>query len=98
MPARRRPFHRRLGRDADEARATNPRRHGELDAEASLRMEREAVKYRSPTCAPFRWWPSAKKKARLTLHGCHFSIGEGRLYLLDEAENTSAPSSSVSSS
>ena len=66
----------------DEVRA----RHGELDREAFLDMEREAVKVSLANLRTFPWIAERERAGALKLHGAHFSIGEGRLYLLDEAE------------
>ena len=45
----------------------------------------------SPTCAPSRGSRSANSAGELKLHGAHFSIAEGRLYMLDEAEGDFRP-------
>lgn len=66
----------------DEVRA----RHDELDREAFLDMEREAVKVSLANLRTFPWIAERERAGALKLHGAHFSIGEGRLYLLDEAE------------
>jgi carbonic anhydrase len=39
----------------------------------------------------FPWIAEREADSRLTLHGCHFSIAEGQLYLLDEAEGEFRP-------
>jgi carbonic anhydrase len=39
----------------------------------------------------FPWIAERERDGRLTLHGCHFSIFEGRLYMLDEAEGEFRP-------
>ena len=67
-------------------------RHTELDRPAFLDMEHEAVKVSLANLRTFPWIAEREKDGRLKLHGAHFSIGEGRLYLLDEAEGTSTPS------
>ena len=61
-------------------------RHSELDREAFLDMEREAVKVSLANLRTFPWIADRETSGRLTLHGAHFSIAEGRLYILDEAE------------
>jgi len=39
----------------------------------------------------FPWIAERERDGRLKLHGGHFSIAEGRLYLLDEAEGNFHP-------
>jgi len=71
----------------DEVRA----RHSELDRDAFLDMEREAVKVSLANLRTFPWIAERERDGRLHLHGAHFSIAEGRLYILDEAEETFRP-------
>ena len=66
-------------------------RHGELDRAAFLDMEHEAVKLSLANLRTFPWIAEREKDGRLKLHGGHFSIAEGRLYLLDEAEGAFHP-------
>src|SRR5437868_13836812 len=61
-------------------------RHRELDREAFLDMEREAVKVSLANLRTFPWIAEREDSGALKLHGAHFSIAEGRLYVLDEAE------------
>jgi carbonic anhydrase len=65
--------------------------HHELDREAFLEMEREAVKVSLANLRTFPWIADREQAGRLKLHGAHFSISEGRLYVLDEAEETFRP-------
>ena len=65
--------------------------HTELDRPAFLDMEHEAVKVSLANLRTFPWIAEREKDGRLKLHGGHFSIAEGRLYLLDEAEGTFHP-------
>jgi carbonic anhydrase len=65
--------------------------HRELDREAFLAMEWEAVKISLANLRTFPFVAEREKAAKLSLHGCHFSIAEGRLYMLDEAEDTFRP-------
>jgi len=65
--------------------------HPELDREAFLAMELEAVKVSLSNLRTFPWVIERETAGRLDLHGGHFSIAEGRLYLLDEAENVFRP-------
>lgn len=60
--------------------------HPELDAEAFLEMEREAVKVSLANLRTFPWIAEREQAGSLKLHGAHFSIADGRLYILDEAE------------
>lgn len=65
--------------------------HAELDEGAFLAMEREAVKVSLANLRTFPWVIEREQAGSLTLHGGHFSISEGRLYLLDEAEGDFRP-------
>lgn len=78
---------RMLSSARDEVRA----RHSELDRAAFLDMEHEAVKVSLANLRSFPWIAEREQAGRLKLHGAHFSISEGRLYLLDEAEDTFRP-------
>jgi carbonic anhydrase len=71
----------------DEVRS----RHQELDREAFLDMEREAVKVSLANLRTFPWIAEREDAGELKLHGAHFSIAEGRLYILDEAEGDFRP-------
>lgn len=66
-------------------------RHRELDRDAFLDMEMEAVKVSLANLRTFPWIAEREADGRLSLHGCHFSIREGQLYLLDEAEREFRP-------
>ncbi|HEU5285736.1 MAG TPA: carbonic anhydrase [Sphingomicrobium sp.] len=74
-----------------DARAKVRSHHPQLDREAFLAMELEAVKVSLANLRTFPWVIERESAGRLALHGGHFSIAEGRLYLLDEAENTFRP-------
>jgi carbonic anhydrase len=65
--------------------------HGDLDHSAFLDMEREAVKISLANLRTFPWIAEREAAGELKLHGAHFSIAEGRLYLLDEAEGEFRP-------
>jgi carbonic anhydrase len=71
----------------DRVRANHP----ELDRDAFLAMEREAVKVSIANLRTFPWIAEREAAGRLKLHGAHFSIAEGRLYMLDEAEGDFRP-------
>jgi carbonic anhydrase len=60
--------------------------HSDLDRNAFLDMEREAVKVSLANLRTFPWIAEREQAGELRLHGAHFSIAEGRLYILDEAE------------
>jgi carbonic anhydrase len=65
--------------------------HAELDREAFQEMEREAVKVSLANLRTFPWIVEREEAGSLMLHGAHFSIAEGRLYVLDEAEEDFRP-------
>src|SRR5690242_18863705 len=65
--------------------------HKELDREAFLEMEREAVKVSLANLRTFPWIAERERAGELKLHGAHFSIAEGRLYILDGAEREFRP-------
>jgi carbonic anhydrase len=75
----------------DDARDKVRARHQELDRAAFLDMEREAVKVSLANLRTFPWIADREKNGRLRLHGAHFSISEGLLYILDEAEGSFRP-------
>ena len=74
-----------------DARDDVRRRHSGLDPEAFRDMEWEAVKVSLANLRTFPWIAERERAGRLALHGAHFSIAEGRLYLLDEAEGEFRP-------
>jgi carbonic anhydrase len=65
--------------------------HHDVNSDAIREMEWEAVKLSLANLRTFPWIAEREKAGRLKLHGAHFSISEGRLYLLDEAEGTFHP-------
>jgi carbonic anhydrase len=75
----------------DGARDKVRARHPELDRDAFLDMEREAVKVSLANLRTFPWIAEREQAGRLKLHGAHFAIAEGRLYVLDEAEDSFRP-------
>jgi carbonic anhydrase len=75
----------------DDARSQVRARHQELDRAAFLDMEREAVKVSLANLRTFPWIAERENDGRLKLHGAHFSISEGILYLLDEVEGSFHP-------
>ena len=66
-------------------------RHPHICADAILEMEWEAVKLSLANLRTFPWIAERENDGRLNLHGAHFSIAEGRLYVLDEAEGVFRP-------
>jgi len=75
----------------DGARDKVRAHHRELDRVAFLDMEREAVKVSLANLRTFPWIVEREKAGELKLHGAHFAISEGRLYVLDEAESEFRP-------
>ncbi len=65
--------------------------HAQLDRDAFLEMEREAVKVSLTNLRTFPWILEREQAESLRLHGAHFSIAEGKLYILDEAEGDFRP-------
>ena len=74
-----------------QARDRVREKHPVLDRAAFLEMEHEGVKVSLANLRTFPWIAEREKDGRLKLHGAHFSIAEGRLYLLDEAEESFHP-------
>ena len=66
-------------------------RHAELDRAAFRDMEREAVKVSLANLRTFPWIAERERAGSLRLHGAHFSISEGLLYVLDEAKDEFRP-------
>src|SRR5258708_39431041 len=62
-------------------------RHAKLDSSAFLDMEREGVKVSLANLRTFPWIAERERSGALELHGAHFSIAEGRLYILDESQD-----------
>ena len=75
----------------DEAREKVRSNHHQLDRDAFLAMELEAVKVSLANLRTFPWIVERERGGRLKLHGGHFAIDEGRLYMLDEAEGEFRP-------
>jgi carbonic anhydrase len=75
----------------DQARDDVRARHKTLDREAFRDMEWEAVKVSLANLRTFPWIAEREDAEELTLHGAHFSIAEGRLYMLDEADGKFRP-------
>lgn len=65
--------------------------HADFDREAFLEMEQEAVKVSLANLRTFPWIWERESSGDLKLHGAHFSIAEGQLYIYDEAEDAFRP-------
>ncbi|MDQ3245939.1 MAG: carbonic anhydrase [Pseudomonadota bacterium] len=74
-----------------EARDRVKERHPVFDADAFLEMELEAVRVSLANLRTFPWIAERENAGKLTLHGAHFAITKGQLYLLDEAEAVFRP-------
>ncbi len=74
-----------------EARERVRAHHPELGGDAFLEMEREAVRVSLANLRTFPWIADREQAGTLALRGAHFSIAEGRLYVLDEAEGDFRP-------
>lgn len=59
---------------------------GENHENMQLALELEAIRSSLANLRTFPWIRECEDAGTLKLHGCHFSIAEGRLRLLDEAE------------
>ncbi len=75
----------------DAATAKVRGRHDTLDRAAFLDMEMEAVKVSLANLRTFPWIAERERAGNLKLHGAHFSIADGQLDLLDEAEDCFRP-------
>ena len=67
------------------------KRYSLLSEQAFLEMEWAAVKVCLANLRTFPWIAERERDGRLTLHGAHFSIAEGRLYMLDGEEGAFHP-------
>ncbi|MEO7814432.1 MAG: carbonic anhydrase [Sphingomicrobium sp.] len=75
----------------DGARQNVIGRHPDLDAQAFVAMELEAVRVSLANLRTFPWIAQREAAGSLSLHGCHFSVADGKLYVLDEAEESFRP-------
>lgn len=64
--------------------------HGE-GPEAALLLEEAGIRQSLANLRTFPFVAEREAAGKLSLHGCHFSIFRGELYLLDEAENSFRP-------
>lgn len=74
-----------------DARDAVRRSHPDLGDQAFLAMEHAAVAVSLGNLRTFPWIASREASGILRLHGAHFSIEEGILYVLDEAEGEFRP-------
>ena len=75
----------------DGARQVVQAKHHDISTEAFVEMELQAVRVSLANLRTFPWIAEREASGRLSLHGCHFSIADGRLYMLDEAEDAFRP-------
>lgn len=75
----------------DEARDSVLAKHEKIDATAFVEMELRAVQVSLQNLRTFPWVAERVAAGKLALHGCHFSINDGKLYVLDEAEGVFRP-------
>jgi carbonic anhydrase len=75
----------------DEARDLVTQKHAKLDGAAFVEIELRAVQVSLKNLRTFPWIAERETAAKLALHGCHFSINDGKLYVLDEAEGVFRP-------
>ncbi len=75
----------------DGARAVVRSKHVDLGPKAFVEMELQAVKVSLANLRTFAWIAEREAAGLLSLHGCHFSIADGRLHMLDEAEDAFRP-------
>jgi len=75
----------------DEAAEQVRARHSEVTPEAILEMELEAVRVSLANLRTFPWIAEREQAGKLKLHGAHFAIARGELYLLDGAETSFRP-------
>ena len=75
----------------DDARDAVLEQHRQLDRQAFVEMELRAVEVSLANLRTFPWIAEREQDGRLALHGCHFSVADGKLFLLDEAEGTFRP-------
>ena len=73
-------------RDAVRARHRRARRR-----RRSWRWSWRRCKVSLANLRTFPWIAERERDGALTLHGAHFSIAEGALYMLDEAEDAFRP-------
>ena len=66
-------------------------RHPTDSADAILEMELEAIRVSLANLRTFPWIAERENAGKISLHGAHFAIAEGRLYVLDEAETVFRP-------
>ena len=71
-------------------RATIAAEHGQ-GADAATLLEEAGIRQSLANLRTFPFVAEREAAGKLSLHGCHFSIFKGQLFLLDEAEGTFSP-------
>lgn len=74
----------------EEPRARIAAEHG-TGPEAAALLEQAGIQQSLANLRTFPFVAEREAAGKLKLHGCHFSIFKGQLFLLDEAENTFHP-------
>ena len=74
----------------EEPRAKVVAEHGE-GPDAALLLEEAGIRQSLANLRTFPFVAEREAAGKLSLHGCHFSIFRGKLYLLDEANDVFAP-------
>ncbi len=74
----------------DEPAQEIARKYG-VNAVGARKLEEEAIRLSLVNLRTFPFIATRETEGRLKLLGCHFAIGEGQLYMLDEAENSFRP-------
>ena len=74
----------------DEPAQEIARRYG-VTSLGARKLEEEAIRLSLVNLRTFPFIAARETEGRLKLLGCHFAIGEGQLYMLDEAENSFRP-------
>ena len=74
----------------DQAASAIAERHG-TGPDAARMLEEIAIRQSLANLRSFPFVGRREKAGDLAILGCHFSISEGQLYLLDEAEDTFRP-------
>lgn len=72
----------------NEARDEVLKHHSAEEAEAQTQMEYEGVKTSLKNLRTFPFVAEREAAGTLTLHGAHFAIDHGRLFVLDEAKGS----------
>ena len=74
----------------DESAQAIARKHGS-SPEAHRLLEEDAIRQSMANLRTFPFVAESEQKRSLVVLGCHFSIRDGELWLLDEAEDCFRP-------